>query len=315
MQVLAHFLFPLLVLHRYSGGLSLSFGSSCFQRFVRLSSCWLPWPPRDKFYFRLNLRPSGIHGFISPACRVRTERDRGGRRGRGETRAGGAASVDPKRLVNVTKKRLGRRSSASMNEERRKPAKGAGEKKRFLEIIIPWTIATLEAIRALLFFRNCVSIRSSLFFFTLFFCLIFYDSNDRPVNEWRIDARSETTSILDKWENIVVKAAIAWSGLLFWIFYPQSSYPRFYYDVFVAIRILKQRFETLLRRLLFSYIFLWVSRLFSLISSIIYFRFSNSGRLCLSSRFQDPAFTLMRIKIEEERFSFNTHHRCYFPVI
>lgn len=45
--------------------------------------------------------------------------------------------MDPKRLVNVTKKRLGRRSSASMNEERRKPAKGAGEKRRFPEIIIP----------------------------------------------------------------------------------------------------------------------------------------------------------------------------------
>lgn len=102
-------------------------------------------------------------------------------------------------------------------EERRKPAKGVGEKRRFLEIIIPWTIATLEAIRALLFFRNYVSL-PDLSFFTFFFHLIFYDSNDRPVNEWRIDTRSETTSILDKWENIVVKTAIAWSGLLFSIF-------------------------------------------------------------------------------------------------
>lgn len=76
MQVLAHLLFPRL--HCYSGGLSLSFDSSCFQGFVRLFSCRLPWPPRDKFYFRLNLRPSGIHGFISPACRVRTGRDREG---------------------------------------------------------------------------------------------------------------------------------------------------------------------------------------------------------------------------------------------
>lgn len=63
----------------------------CFfsaSRFLRVSSSffaglssrhWLPRPPRDKFYFRLNLRPSGIYGFISRLHCVETN----GKQGRG----------------------------------------------------------------------------------------------------------------------------------------------------------------------------------------------------------------------------------------
>lgn len=63
----------------------------CFfsaSRFLRVSSSffaglssrhWLPRPPRDKFYFRLNLRPSGIYGFISRLHSVETN----GKQGRG----------------------------------------------------------------------------------------------------------------------------------------------------------------------------------------------------------------------------------------
>lgn len=34
-------------------------------RSLLFSRHWVPRPPRDKFYFRSNLRPSGIYGFIS----------------------------------------------------------------------------------------------------------------------------------------------------------------------------------------------------------------------------------------------------------
>lgn len=64
----------------------------CFfsaSRFLRVSSSffaglssrhWLPRPLRDKFYFRLNLRPSGIYGFIS---RLHSAETTNGKQGRG----------------------------------------------------------------------------------------------------------------------------------------------------------------------------------------------------------------------------------------
>lgn len=58
------------------------FPSRTFLFAVLASRHWLPRPPRDKFYFRLNLRPSGIYGFIS---RLRTH-------GRDERRARGTGA-------------------------------------------------------------------------------------------------------------------------------------------------------------------------------------------------------------------------------
>lgn len=176
-QVLAHLLFPLLVLHRYSGGLSLSFDSSCFQRFVRLSSCRLPWPPRDKFYFRLNLRPSGIHGFISPACRVRTERerDRGGRRGRWETRAGGAtrfysgSEEARKRNKEKTREKKQRRHERRAGRRAEETCEGCRRKEK-----VPRNYYTLNDCHsrgdpgAIIFPKLRLSTRSFFFFYTLF---------------------------------------------------------------------------------------------------------------------------------------------------
>lgn len=73
-------------------------------------------------------------------------------------------------------------------EERRRLAKGVGEReRRFLEIIIPWTIS--ERSGRYYFSKTTSSTSKPISSFSPLFILLlprladFYDSNDRPVNE------------------------------------------------------------------------------------------------------------------------------------
>jgi len=177
-RVLAHLLSPLLVLHLSATRQALAFAllvssvSSDFPRTIAGAPVTAPGQILFPVEFKTP-RNTRIYFTDVPRAAGRDEERRGEER-RGFT-------SDPTRLVNVTKKRCilrRREKQRSTNAGRRveEACEGRRRKSRFLEIIIPWTIATLRAIWALLFFQNYVFYLEpnlfSFFFFKFFFFLV-----------------------------------------------------------------------------------------------------------------------------------------------